>query len=105
MIHCLTNDPSLSPNDVFIDDAENGRTANGGRECKTRFSFNAEFDGCLTVQKGETLILCRHNNDGWSLGEFKPNDNLKMINVQFKREICNVASSPLTTWTCSDFVY
>ena len=71
MIHCLTNDPSLSPNDVFIDDAENGRTANGGRECKTRFSFNAEFDGCLTVQKGETLILCRHNNDGWSLGEFK----------------------------------
>ena len=79
MIHCLTNDPSLSPNEVFIEDQTPVTQAPpppppnaqlSGRECKTRFSFNAEFDGCLTVQKGETLILCRHNNDGWSLGKY-----------------------------------
>ena len=97
MIHCLTNDPSLSTNDVFIDEVEQN-----GRECKTRFSFNAEFDGCLTVQKGETLVLCRHNNDGWSLGEFKNLKKLLMKSFQFKRETCNVASSPPTTWTCFD---
>ena len=81
MIHCLTNDPSLSPNEVFIEEEQHPRSH--GRECKTRFSFNAEFDGCLTVQKGECLILCRHNNDGWSLGKSDLYYRLKLLQLYF----------------------
>ena len=104
MIHCLTNDPSLSPNEVFIEEEQHPRSH--GRECKTRFSFNAEFDGCLTVQKGECLILCRHNNDGWSLGKsnFSFIYQLTGTIIQCKRAICREDSYQPTTWTCFEYL-
>ena len=80
MINYLKNDSSLTTDDVFVKESQvnhhspvNHRspTVNDDcrfPECRTRYSFHAEFDGCLTVQKGQVLFLQRHNNDGWSLG-------------------------------------
>ena len=77
MINYLKNDSSLTQDDVFVKESPvNHRrpTVNDDYpECRTRYSFHAEFDGCLTVQKGQILFLQRHNNDGWSLGNgFEP---------------------------------
>ena len=79
MINYLKNDSTIQ-DDVFIKDrtavkneSRSDEQPIRGREprfseCRTRYSFHAEFDGCLTVQKGQILFLQRHNNDGWSLG-------------------------------------
>ena len=80
MINYLKNDSSLTQDDVFVKESQvnhhnpvNHRSPAANDdchypECRTRYSFHAEFDGCLTVQKGQILFLQRHNNDGWSLG-------------------------------------
>ena len=65
MIQYLKNDQTLR-NDVFKKECDNSEPRH--QECRTRYSFHAEFEGCLSVQKGQTVILQRHNNDGWSLG-------------------------------------
>lgn len=39
------------------------------RECRSRYSFHAEFEGCLSITKGQNLLLHKNNNDGWSLVE------------------------------------
>ena len=38
------------------------------RECRSRYSFHAEFEGCLSITKGQNLLLHKNNKDGWSLG-------------------------------------
>ena len=72
MINYLKNDTSLTQDDVFTKESSVNRRSpavnDSYPECRTRYSFHAEFDGCLTVQKGQILFLQRHNNDGWSLG-------------------------------------
>jgi len=98
MINYLKNDTSLTADDVFVKESQvnhhspvNHRspTVNDDcrfPECRTRYSFHAEFDGCLTVQKGQVLFLQRHNNDGWSLGNgFETITNFLARSYNFER--------------------
>ena len=97
MINYLKNDTSLTQDDVFVKDSQvnhhspvNHRSPAVNPECRTRYSFHAEFDGCLTVQKGQILFLQRHNNDGWSLGNGFDLETIKTLTGPGPRKIRNL---------------
>ena len=54
------------------------------KPCRTLFPFRSEFEGCLSVQKSERLLVHKQLSDGWSLVEneqklkgFVPTDYLE----------------------------
>ena len=97
MINYLKNDTSLTQDDVFVKESQvnhhspvNHRSPAVNPECRTRYSFHAEFDGCLTVQKGQILFLQRHNNDGWSLGNGFDLETIQTLTGPGPRKIRNL---------------